>query len=97
MSLFPEYVPDAVISPAPRAVRAPSRELGAEDLGQRFEQMLWAEMLSHAGLERAFTQGAGEAAAAFSRYIIEAISEDLAKSHPLGLTESAAFKAEPTK
>lgn len=54
-------------------------------LGQRFEQMLWAEMLNHAGLEKAFTASGGQAAAAFSRHIIEVIAEDLAVTHPLGL------------
>lgn len=53
-------------------------------IGKRFEQMLWAEMLTHAGLEKSFTLGGGEAASAFSRYVVEAIAEDLAQSHPLG-------------
>lgn len=56
------------------------------EIGKRFEQMLWAEMLSHAGLEKAFTQNGGEAASAFSRFIVEAIAEDLAERHPLGLS-----------
>ncbi|PKP83099.1 MAG: hypothetical protein CVT79_03370 [Alphaproteobacteria bacterium HGW-Alphaproteobacteria-18] len=47
--------------------------------------MLWAEMLSHAGLEKSLTLGGGEAASAFSRYVVEAIAEDLAESRPLGL------------
>ena len=55
------------------------------DVGKRFEQLLWAEMLSHTGLEKAFTQSGGEAASAFSRMIVESIAEDLAESHPLGL------------
>ncbi len=54
-------------------------------IAHRFEQMLWAQMLSHAGLERAFTQGGGEAASAFTRYLVEAIAADLAERHPLGL------------
>ena len=41
-------------------------------------------MLSHAGLEKAFTQSGGEAAASFSRMIVESIAEDLAERHPLG-------------
>lgn len=55
------------------------------EIGKRFEQMLWAEMLSHAGLEKSLTLGGGEAASAFSRYVVESIAEDLAESHPLGL------------
>ena len=56
-----------------------------EEIGIRFEQLLWADMLSHTGLEEAFTQSGGEGASAFSRMIIESIAEDLARSHPLGL------------
>ncbi|HAW56597.1 MAG TPA: hypothetical protein DCX29_17450, partial [Hyphomonas sp.] len=37
-----------------------------EEIGVRFEQLLWSEMLSHTGLEEAFTQSGGEAASAFS-------------------------------
>ncbi|MEQ9505265.1 MAG: hypothetical protein RLO80_03265 [Hyphomonas sp.] len=61
-------------------------EKEAAETKLRFEQMLWAEMLTHAGLEKAFTQGGGEAASAFSRYVVEAIAKDLAEKHPMGLT-----------
>lgn len=67
------------------AKAGPSKE--ADDIKQRFEQMLWAEMLSHAGLEKALTQGGGEAASSFSRYVVEAIAKDLAEKHPMGLTD----------
>lgn len=59
-----------------------------EAVGQRFEQLLWAEMLSHAGFEDALTMGGGEAASAFSRYVVEAIAADLAAEQSLGLKES---------
>jgi hypothetical protein len=62
-------------------------ETEATETKLRFEQMLWAEMLTHAGLEKAFTQGGGEAASAFSRYVVEEIARDLAEKHPMGLTE----------
>ncbi|WP_373005310.1 hypothetical protein [Hyphomonas sp.] len=65
----------------------------AADIGQRFEQMLWAEMLTHAGLEKAFSQGGGEAASAFSRYVVEAVAKDIAASHPLGLADAVKFDA----
>lgn len=55
------------------------------DAAKRFEQLLWAEMLSHAGLEKSFTQSGGEGASAFARYIVEAIAKDLAETHSLGL------------
>lgn len=57
------------------------------EIGKRFEQMLWAEMLSHAGLEKSLTMGGGEAASAFSRYVVESIAEDLAATHPLGFAK----------
>jgi len=46
----------------------------ASELGKRFEQMLWTEMLSHAGLDKAFAQDGGQAAETFSRYLIESIA-----------------------
>lgn len=79
----------AVTNAAGRVDAQPDTDQMSE-LGQRFEQMLWAEMLSHAGLEKAFTQGGGEAASSFSRYIVEAIAEDLARSHPLGFADKIA-------
>ncbi|MEE2922516.1 MAG: hypothetical protein VYC38_12205 [Pseudomonadota bacterium] len=78
-----------VMSPAQQltANTAKSSSAGqdAADINQRFEQLLWAEMLAHTGLEEAFTKSGGQAASAFSRMIIESIAEDLARSHPLGL------------
>jgi hypothetical protein len=67
----------------------------ASEIGQRFEQMLWAEMLTHAGLEKAFSQGGGEAAAAFSRYVVEAVAKDIAANHPLGLADAVKMQAAP--
>lgn len=73
----------------PGAVKAGDSK-DSTDIKLRFEQMLWAEMLSHAGLEKALTQGGGEAASAFSRYVVEAIAKDLAEKHPMGLTENVS-------
>lgn len=67
----------------------------ATQLRLRFEQMLWAEMLSHAGLEKSLTQGGGEGASAFSRFVVEAIAKDLAEKHPLGFGERALAGAAP--
>lgn len=55
------------------------------DVNMRFEQMLWAEMLRHTGLEEAFSSVGGEGAAAFTQFAVEAIARDLAEKHPLGL------------
>ncbi|MCI4643280.1 MAG: hypothetical protein MRY64_00675 [Hyphomonadaceae bacterium] len=71
---------------SPAAETRPEADKVSE-MGKRFEQMLWAEMLSHSGLEEAFTRGGGEAASSFSRYIVEAIAADLAETHPLGFAD----------
>jgi hypothetical protein len=81
------------LAPENRPVAVPTNAEAA-DIGQRFEQMLWAEMLTHAGLEKAFSQGGGEAASAFSRYIVEAVAKDIAASHPLGLADAVKFNVD---
>jgi hypothetical protein len=53
----------------------------------KFEQMLWAELLTHTGLEKSLTLGGGEGASMFSRYFVEAIAADMAEKHPLGLLD----------
>lgn len=68
----------------------------------RFEQLLWAELLTHTGLEKALTLGGGDGAAMFSRYFVEAIAADIAEQHPLGLisdelpaSDTPVSKSEP--
>ncbi|MEO1188498.1 MAG: hypothetical protein AAFW60_05445 [Pseudomonadota bacterium] len=58
-----------------------------DDSKMRFEQLLWAELLTHTGLEDALTLGGGDGASMFARYFVEAIAEDIAKQHPLGLLD----------
>ncbi|RIJ23700.1 hypothetical protein D1224_05415 [Henriciella barbarensis] len=80
-------------SPPVEPVRAPAAQSAAatassennSDVNVRFEQMLWAEMLRHTGLEEAFSSVGGEGAAAFTQFAVEAIARDLAEKHPLGL------------
>ena len=72
-----------------RAPEAPLPRAGVdsdavEDTNKRFEQMLWAEMLRHSGIEEDFTKGGGQAASAFTQFAVEAIAKDLAEKHPLG-------------
>ena len=80
--------PDSVVRTNSKAIEKSVQESEPSEIGQKFEQMLWTEMLTYAGLDKAFSQGGGEAASAFSRYIVEAISADLAKTHPMGLSEA---------
>lgn len=84
-----------VMRPAAPETLKPPEEKQAADIKMRFEQMLWAEMLSHAGLEKAFTQGGGEAASAFSRYVVESIAKDLSEKHPMGLAEKVDLGTNP--
>ena len=66
-----------------------------EDTNVRFEQLLWAELLTHTGLEKALTLGGGEGASMFSRYFVEAIAADIAEQHPLGLLDKHEAVAQP--
>ena len=72
---------------------APSATAEAE-MGRRFEELLWSEMLKNAGLEKALTMNGGEGASAFSRYVIDEIASDLADKHPLGLSEQTGLYAQ---
>lgn len=86
LSVMPSMEPSGVQTGAADVKRL-AAEKSEQNIKQRFEQMLWSEMLSHAGLEKALTLGGGEAASSFSRYFVEAIAKDLAETHPLGLAE----------
>ena len=93
--MTPSILPGMDAGPARAASAEPPKtraETEAAETKLRFEQMLWAEMLTHAGLEKAFTQGGGEAASAFSRYVVEAIARDLAEKHPMGLTDEVGAR-----
>ncbi|MBO6688852.1 MAG: hypothetical protein K0U61_09925 [Alphaproteobacteria bacterium] len=87
-------------SPLPTGVsQAPTQpKLTAEEnTNVRFEQLLWAELLTHTGLEKALTLGGGDGAAMFSRYFVEAIAEDIAKQHPLGLLDQNEAVTTPSE
>lgn len=73
-----------VRAPAGQTFSAPASSDRNAELNIRFEQMLWAEMLRHTGLEEAFSSVGGEGAAAFTQFAVEAIAKDLAEKHPLG-------------
>jgi hypothetical protein len=73
---------------------AMASETAEAEMGRRFEELLWSEMLKNAGLEKALTMNGGEGASAFSRYVIDEIASDLADKHPLGLSERTGLYAE---
>ncbi len=95
LSVLPSLQPSGFQTGALDAKR-PAAETSEQTIKQRFEQMLWSEMLSHAGLEKALTLGGGEAASSFSRYFVEAIAKDLAETHPLGLAEHVRLPSSQT-
>lgn len=70
--------------PSPAGLATAEQDARSE-ITKRFEQMLWAEMLSHTGLEDALTKSGGQGASAFTQFVIQSIAEDLAEQHPLGL------------
>ena len=82
----------------PSQLTRPTNVSDAPELkpSQQIEKLLWAEMLKYAGLEAAFTSSGGEGASAFARYMVEAIAEDIAKTHSLGfdVTRSQALPQE---
>lgn len=85
MSLNPPVISPVPASAAstPTAGPAPITDESA----LRFEQLLWAELLTHTGLEKSLTLGGGDGASMFARYFVEAIAADIAKQHPLGLLD----------
>jgi hypothetical protein len=75
-------------TPTPSTNALPTATDAASDESKlKFEQLLWAELLTHTGLEDALTLGGGDGASMFARYFVEAIAEDIAKQHPLGLLD----------
>lgn len=86
MTITPPINPFQGAATTPAAGSASSAAPGESDpTSLRFEQLLWAELLTHTGLEKALTLGGGDGAAMFSRYFVEAIAADIAEQHPLGL------------
>ena len=83
-------------SPAAPSNTGPAPDL-SEESKAKFEQLLWAELLTHTGLEDALTLGGGEGASMFARYFVEAIAEDIAKQHPLGLLDKELPSVETIK
>lgn len=82
---------------APASASPPTPETAvSEESKLKFEQLLWAELLTHTGLEDALTLGGGQGASMFSRYFVEAIAADIAEQHPLGLLDKDLPTVETT-
>ncbi len=77
-----------VAVPASAATPELQNPVTSDETKLKFEQLLWAELLTHTGLEDSLTLGGGQGASMFARYFVEAIAADIAKQHPLGLLDS---------
>ena len=49
----------------------------SDESKMRFEQLLWAELLTHTGLEDALTLGGGQGASMFSRYFVDFVVKQI--------------------
>ena len=77
--------------------RTPASTAIEDETSIQFEKLLWAELLTHTGLEDALTLGGGQGASMFSRYFVEAIAGDIAEQHPLGLLSDKSPLTETAK
>lgn len=94
MTVTPLQTPG--LSPATPA-QTPANTAVQDETAVKFEKLLWAELLTHTGLEDALTLGGGQGASMFSRYFVEAIAGDIAKQHPLGLLSDQSPLTETAK
>ena len=79
------------------APQTPANTAIQDETAVKFEKLLWAELLTHTGLEDALTLGGGQGASMFSRYFVEAIAGDIAEQHPLGLLSAKGPLTETAK
>ncbi len=79
------------------APQSPANTAIQDETAVKFEKLLWAELLTHTGLEDALTLGGGQGASMFSRYFVEAIAGDIAEQHPLGLLSDKSPLTETAK
>lgn len=63
------------------------KEQALRKTAQEFESVFIAEMLSHAGFDKAIAQDSGFGGEAFSRMLVETYAENLAKKGGFGLAD----------
>ncbi|MCK5747421.1 MAG: rod-binding protein [Oricola sp.] len=63
------------------------KEEALHKTAQEFETVFIAEMLSHAGFDKAIAQDSGFGGEAFSRMLVETYAEDLAEKGGFGLAD----------
>lgn len=73
---------------AREAASSPSeKEEALRKTAEEFESVFIAEMLSHAGFDKAIAQDSGFGGEAFSRMLVETYAENLAKKGGFGLAD----------
>lgn len=79
------------ISQSERSRAAPEdaekRDAQLREKAQEFESIFIAEMLSHAGFDKALSENAGYGGEAFSRMLVESYAEQLSKKGGFGLAD----------
>jgi Rod binding domain-containing protein len=66
---------------------AAEKDASLRQTAQEFEAVFIAEMLSHAGFEKAIAQETGLGGEAFSRMLVETYAEQLSKKGGFGLAD----------
>ena len=85
-------LPVVLSAPAADAARNASKAAADKDAelrktAQEFEAVFIAEMLSHAGFEKAIAQDSGLGGEAFSRMLVETYAEKLSEKGGFGLAD----------
>lgn len=83
-----------IIPAAPQTEGAPSspktdaaRDAEIREKAEEFESIFIAEMLSHAGFDKALSENSGYGGEAFSRMLVESYAEQLSKKGGFGLAD----------
>jgi len=80
-----EFTPTAAAasSPSPKGIRADK----ARETAQAFEAAFVAEMLSHAGFEKALASDSGVGGEAMTGFLVEALAEKIVERGGFGVAE----------
>jgi Rod binding domain-containing protein len=79
--------PAAVSKTGGAAEGLSDKEEALRKTAEEFESVFIAEMLSHAGFDKAIAQDSGFGGEAFSRMLVETYAENLAKKGGFGLAD----------
>lgn len=85
-------LPIASITPSTESAQSTpkndeARDAEIRDKAKEFESVFIAEMLSHAGFDKALSESAGFGGEAFSRMLVESYAEQLTEKGGFGLAD----------